>query len=119
MFSSIINFLKPAKKARKRLTYEDFIIAAARNSPDFTITAVHSIKILQTLPMQEGTYAEIAETIKRGDMAQLLTTQKEGDLLEELTLIQFANQADEPFAAIVYDGYNAWEYPVVVEIFKL
>lgn len=119
MFSSIINFLRPAKKPRKRLTYEDFIIAAARNNPGFTITAVYNVKILKTLPMQEGTYADIAETIKRGDIAQVIAMQTEGNLLEELTLIQFANQAGEPFACIIYDGYDAWEYPVVVEIFRM
>ena len=119
MISSIINFFRPGKKPRKRLTYEDFIIAAARNNPGFTVTAVHNIEILKTLPMQEGTYTEIAETIKRGDIAQVIAMQTEGNFLEELTLIQFTNQAGQPFAAIIYDGYDAWEYPVIVEIFKL
>jgi len=117
--SSILNFFRPAKKTRKRLTYEDFIITAARNNPGFAITAVHNIELLKTLPMHEGTYAEIADTIKRGDIAQVIAMQTDGNLLEELTLIRFINQAGEPFAAIMYDGYDAWEYPVVVEIFRL
>lgn len=119
MMSSIINFFKPGKKNRKRLTYEDFIIAAACNNPAFTITAANNIEIVKTLPMEKGTYAAIAENIKQGNIAQVIAMQTNENLLEELTLVQFTNQAGKPFAAVIYDAYDAWEHPVVVEIFGL
>ncbi|HVX52853.1 MAG TPA: hypothetical protein VHB48_22020 [Chitinophagaceae bacterium] len=118
MINAIINLLVPKKARKKRLGYEDYII---NNAPDnnFGITGVNNIEILKTFPLEEELYARVAALIKQGNIQALENMTIDNNLLEDLTLITFTNQAGEPFAAIIYDSYEVWQEPVVVEVFKL
>ncbi|HWB27966.1 MAG TPA: hypothetical protein VG738_20980 [Chitinophagaceae bacterium] len=119
MISSLINSLFSKKPKRKRLTYEDYII---RSAPDFnklSITAVNDIEIIKTLPLEEQLYAQIAALIKEGDIEAVKNMAIDENVLEDLTLVRFVNQLGEPYAAIVYDSYEVWQEPIVVEVFKL
>lgn len=119
MISSIINFLFSKKPKRKRLSYEDYIIHSAPDLNKFPITAVNGIEIIKTLPLEEQLYAEIATLIKEGNIEDVRNMVIDDNVLEDLTLVRFINQLGEPYAAIVYDSYEVWQEPIVVEVFKL
>jgi len=118
MIKSILHFFKLKKKKRKRLTYEDYIINSDANNV-LGIKVVNNIELIKTLPLDESLYAEISLLIKSGNIMQVEKMAVDDNLLQDLALVTFNNQTGQPYAALVYDSYDAWQEPVIVEIFKL
>jgi len=119
MISSILKFFKRRKKKRKRLSYEDYIIDCVRNTTDFDIKAINDIEILHTFPLEEQLYSKISSFINAGDIDAIKNIVGDNNMLEDVTLVKFTNQLNEYYAAAVYDSYEVWQEPIVIEVFKL
>jgi len=118
MIQKLVNFLLPGRRKRKRLSYEDFIVNRVFESTSAKITSVTNIEIIRTLPLRDGIYEEITAALPKG-IEHIKSMPNDGNLLQELTLITFNNQDGRRFAAIMYDSYDAFEAPVVVDVFTL
>jgi hypothetical protein len=119
MLKNILQFFRRKKAKRKRRSYEDNISKAALANNSLSITEINDVEILKTVPLEEGLYDKIAEIIKTGNIELIKQMPDSENIFEDLTIIQFADQTGQKYAAIIYDSYELWEDPVVVEVFKI
>lgn len=118
MINTVLNFFRPKKKKPKRLTYEDYIIANACDN-NINLTTVNNIEIVKTFPLEEGLYGEVSALIKAGEIESIRNMPVDEDLLGDLALVRFTNETGDGYAAIIYDSYESWQEPVVIEVFEL
>lgn len=119
MLKNMLQFFKRRKTNRISRAYEDDITKAARANNNFSITEIKDVEILKTLPLEDGLYEQLAELIKTKNIELLKNIPGGENVFEDLTIIKFADQGDQAYIAIIYDSYELWEDPVVVEVFKL
>jgi len=120
MLKNILQFFRRKKPVkRKRRSYEDDISKAALANSNFNITEIKDVEILKTIPLEEGLQQQMAELIKTRNIDLIKNIPGGENVFEDLTIIKFADQTGQVYVAIIYDSYELWEDPVVVEVFKL
>ncbi len=119
MLKNILHFFSRKKVKRKARSYEDDISKAALANNNFSITAISDVEILKTLALEEGLQAKMAELIKTKNIDLIKNMPGGENVFEDLTIIKFSDQNAQTYIAIIYDSYELWEDPVVVEVFKV
>lgn len=118
MLKNILQFFKTKKIKKKREVYKEDI-AQSLLTNNSSITEIKDVEILKTFPLEGKLLNDIAALIKSGDVALLKDMPGSENLFEELTVIKFNDQNGQAYAAIIYDSYELWEEPIVVEVFKM
>ncbi len=118
MLKNILHFFKANKIKKKREVYKKDI-AQSLHANNSTITEIKDVEILKTLSLEGESLKDVAALIRTGDIASLKNIPGSENLFEELTVIKFADQDGNGYAAIIYDSYELWEEPVVIEVFKM
>jgi hypothetical protein len=98
----------------------EIIVKAILLNNQFGIIEVRELENLWSGYFDESTLKEVEVLIKSGNMKTLELLKRGRDIeLGWIDVVKFKDQVDREYYVTVYEGFQFWQYPQIVEIYLL
>jgi hypothetical protein len=100
--------------------YDEIIIKGILHTNQFDIKEVKALEGIWSGYFNEGKLKELDDLIKAGDLKAIEKVPGGGDQeLGFIDLFKFKDQGNQDYLVTVYEGYQYWDDPEIVEIYRI